>query len=145
MKYTIKVCLLLLSSFTFLAAENADRGKFVVEVGDLKNSKGTVRVILYEREGFLTEEAVKARFDAPIRDGKSVIETKQLPFGEYAMFVFHDENDNDEVDFNLFKMPKEGIGFSNNPKLGLSKPKFEESKVRLNESKKRIRVKLKYY
>ncbi|MBS9522795.1 DUF2141 domain-containing protein [Litoribacter alkaliphilus] len=145
MKYRISIFFLgltlLLSSLTGIA----DRGKFVIEVSDLKSSKGSLRVILYEKDGWLTEENVKGRFDAPVRNGQATVETRSLPYGEYAMFVYHDENDNDEVDFNLFKMPKEGIGFSNNPKIGLSKPKFEETVVKLRENRKRIEVRLKYF
>tara|TARA_R110000744_G_scaffold111003_1_gene209135 strand:- start:11 stop:385 length:375 start_codon:yes stop_codon:yes gene_type:complete len=35
----------------------------------------------------------------------------------YAIFAFHDENENGKLDLNPLKMPKEGFGFSNNPTL----------------------------
>lgn len=136
---------LILCSLLATSAIPVGTGKFIIEVDELRNSEGSVWVILYEKEGFLEEDAVKGRFRGTINNQKSTIHTDPLPHGEYGMVIFHDENDNKEVDFNFFKMPKEGIGFSNNPKIGLSKPGFEESKVVLNSAQKKIRIKLKYF
>ncbi len=37
-----------------------------------------------------------------------------LPDGTYAVRLFHDENNNGELDTNLLGIPREGYGFSNN-------------------------------
>ena len=40
---------------------------------------------------------------------------ENLPDGEYAIALMHDENANDEFDMDESGMPLEGWGFSNNP------------------------------
>lgn len=43
------------------------------------------------------------------------IEFADLPPGDYAVRVLHDENGNGKMDSNPLGMPLEGYGFSNNP------------------------------
>jgi uncharacterized protein (DUF2141 family) len=52
----------------------------------------------------------------------------ELPFGEYAIKIYHDENGNDELDTNFLGIPKEGVGFSNNPSARFGEPGFDEAK-----------------
>ena len=65
-----------------------------------------------------------------------LIHTLELPEGEYAILLYHDENANGKLDKNVFGMPKERYGFSNN-EFGPhgSKPTFEKAlfKVGPNE------------
>jgi uncharacterized protein (DUF2141 family) len=44
--------------------------------------------------------------------------------GTYAIALVHDENSNDKMDMRLF-LPREGFGFSNNPKIGMGAPSFK--------------------
>ena len=39
---------------------------------------------------------------------------KDIPDGQYAVKLYHDDNDNNELDSNMFGIPSEGYGFSNN-------------------------------
>ena len=39
---------------------------------------------------------------------------KNLSEGDYAIKLYHDENDNGLLDTNLVGLPSEGYGFSNN-------------------------------
>lgn len=121
------------------------KGKFIIQVEALRNSDGVVTVALYEEDGHLSEHDVRAEFQGSISHQKSTIITDEIPFGEYSMVVIHDENNNGRMDFNLVKMPKEGLGFSRNPKIGLSKPSFEETKVILNSDEKKLTIRLKYF
>lgn len=55
------------------------------------------------------------------------IELPELPEGRYAIKAFHDVNDNGEFDFNMFGIPKEPYGFSNNVMGTMGAPKFEQA------------------
>jgi uncharacterized protein (DUF2141 family) len=44
--------------------------------------------------------------------------------GDYAVSLIHDENGNGKLDKNLLGIPKEGVGFSQNPKLMFSAPTY---------------------
>jgi uncharacterized protein (DUF2141 family) len=37
-----------------------------------------------------------------------------LPAGEYVFAIFHDENNNKQIDQNFLGIPTEGLPFSNN-------------------------------
>ena len=58
--------------------------------------------------------------------------------GKYAIQFFHDENENQKMDFNLIGIPKEKFGSSNNVKPLLGPPKFEKMLINLNENEKII-------
>jgi len=47
--------------------------------------------------------------------------------GTYMVSAIHDENDNQKLDKNLFGMPKEGYGVSNNHTYAMKPPVFVES------------------
>jgi uncharacterized protein (DUF2141 family) len=65
-----------------------------------------------------------------------------IPYGEYAIAVMHDENDNQEVDTNLIGKPTEeyGVSTSGTPDM---RPKFEEAKFVVNKKVIKRTVELK--
>jgi uncharacterized protein (DUF2141 family) len=44
-----------------------------------------------------------------------VVTFADLPEGTYVVSVYQDSNDNEQLDKNIFGIPKEKYGFSNNP------------------------------
>ncbi|MDR0612870.1 MAG: DUF2141 domain-containing protein, partial [Dysgonamonadaceae bacterium] len=66
----------------------------------------------------------------------------ELPEGEYAISVYHDENDNNKLDTGVFGIPTEGYGFSNNVKGFMGPPSFKESKFSLTKDSTLIRINL---
>ena len=62
-------------------------------------------------------------------DGRRAELTFQVPPGSYSAVVIHDENSNMKLDRNIFGIPKEGFGFSNNPHVVFSAPSFQSAEV----------------
>mgnify|MGYP001314060727 CR=1 FL=1 len=60
--------------------------------------------------------------------------------GKYAIQFFHDENENQKMDFSLIGIPKEKFGSSNDVKPVLGPPKFEKMLFNLTENKKVIMI-----
>jgi len=141
----LRVLVYMLCFFFLISAHPIDRGVFVIQVDGLRNSDGVVTLALYEKDGHLSEDKVKVSVKGPIKNNKAILKTQGLPYGEYSLVVIHDENNNGKMDFNIFKMPKEGLGFSNNPRIGISKPSFEETKVKLKEQEKKLNISMKYF
>ncbi|MBC6497515.1 MAG: DUF2141 domain-containing protein [Alphaproteobacteria bacterium GM7ARS4] len=56
---------------------------------------------------------------------------KELPAGYYAIALYHDKNDNGELDTNIFGIPEESYGFSRNAEPLFSSPSFKEAAFRL--------------
>jgi uncharacterized protein (DUF2141 family) len=67
-------------------------------------------------------------------EGKSQNYTfDNLPEGEYALAIYQDVNRNKILDKNLFGIPTEIYGFSNNARRNFSAPSFQEAKFKLNK------------
>jgi uncharacterized protein (DUF2141 family) len=116
-----------------------------LEVGDFRNSNGTLQCRLFTRavdfpdgEGVLTVRV-------PITGRKAACTLSNLGAGTYAVAVVHDENNNGRVDKNFLGVPSEGYGASNNRTYALSSPKWEESNFVLKPSESLIlQVNLRY-
>ena len=63
--------------------------------------------------------------------------------GTYAVALIHDENANGKMDLRLF-LPREGFGFSRNPKIGMGPPKFKSAQFNLGADDVQYAVQMKY-
>lgn len=79
----------------------------------------------------------------PIDDHQAQL-TFQVPPGRYAAVVIHDENSNMKLDRNFFGVPKEGFGFSNNPRVAFSAPSFQNAEVRVACPATHLEIRLNY-
>ena len=104
-----------------------------IKINNLESNKGPIYIrILDENEN-------------PVIVGTSTVinYSTEISFdsispGKYAIQFFHDENENQKMDFNLIGIPKEKFGSSNNVKPVLGPPKFEKMLINLNQNKKII-------
>ncbi len=72
------------------------------------------------------------------------VAVKGLAPGNYAISLVHDENANGRLDKAIL-IPREGFGFSRNPKITFGPPKFSAVEVAVGQGDVRIPVKMKYY
>lgn len=79
----------------------------------------------------------------PIDDRQAEL-TFQVPPGRYAAVVIHDENSNMKLDRNLFGVPKEGFGFSNNRGVVFSAPSFQSAEAAVACPATNLEIKLIY-
>jgi uncharacterized protein (DUF2141 family) len=68
-----------------------------------------------------------------------------VPPGTYAAQAFHDENNNSVIDRNIFGIPTEGLGFSNNAKMFFGPPRFDAAAFAVGGAAVRITFSLRYY
>ena len=66
-----------------------------------------------------------------------------LAEGNYALSVIHDENGNGRLDRSL-GIPREGFGFSRNPRIRMGPPSFDEVRFALAAAGARQIVRMKY-
>lgn len=98
-----------------------------VKVLNIRNSTGTVACALFESsDGFPTEFLSSATnvMLIKIRKTQARCDFEDIPPGTYAIAVIHDENMNGKLDTNIFGIPTEGYGFSNDAKALLGVPSF---------------------
>ena len=85
------------------------------------------------------------RVTATIHAGKATLVFARLPYADYAVTVFHDENGNGELDHNFLHMPAEPLGFSNGFSLSLLSglPSFEKLRFALGAEAKPVEITVK--
>lgn len=138
---------ILLNGFSCPAQVSQEKGEVIVYVFNIKNSKGNVKAALFKgAESYESKKAVPvAKGRAFIQNGKAVITFKDIPYGEYTLKVFHDENDDVKVNTNLIGIPTEGFGISNNAIGTFGPQSYDKAKFSLNQSTVNQYIKLKYY
>ncbi len=121
------------------------KGNIIVTVTGIKNSAGTIKIGLYNKQaGFMDAKHVVQGLNRPAKKGSVTGSFNGLPFGGYAISIVHDENNNGRMDKNFLGMPKEGYAFSRNVRPRFSAPSFKATKFQLNGKSKNIRIKMRY-
>jgi uncharacterized protein (DUF2141 family) len=116
------------------------QNRLSIAVEGVKTSKGKISVAIYNKsEGFLEFDKVFLADTAMAQEGITHIYINNLPGGEYALAVFHDENGNDELDTNWLGIPKESVGFSRTRMKTFGPPSFSECAL-IIDSDRKIRV-----
>ncbi len=109
-----------------------DSASLSVEVTNIEELKGGVLFAVYSSaDDYMNPEraCLMARVDV---DSKTATWNCELPKGEYAIAIFHDIDDNDELNTSRVGLPKEPYGFSNNARGMFGPPSFKDSSFDLD-------------
>ena len=150
--FTIFTALFFATSVTLFAADNtteppAQFGTITVHITGMTNLVGMFGVSLYNsKKGFPGKhEHAYANQLKKITSTEDKVVFNNIPYGTYAVSIIHDENSNGKLDTNFFGIPKEGVGVSNNPKIGMGGPKYNDSVFTLNTNQMEIPITMKYF
>ena len=107
-----------------------------------KNYQGNVVANIFREQDEMPKKPWKI-MRGKIIAGKSTIVFENIPFGEYAVILYHDENSNEVLDHKLF-LPAEPMGFSNGWKLTLfsGMPSFENLRFVFSEQLQELTIAL---
>jgi uncharacterized protein (DUF2141 family) len=105
-----------------------------VTVKNIKERKGTVRVALYNNEKDFLENFLQGKI-VKVAGNEAKIVFENLKPGDYAVSVFHDENENEKLDSGFMGIPNEPYGFSNDAMGTFGPPSFEKAKMSLTSDK----------
>lgn len=104
-----------------------------IQVNNVESAKGMVSVAVYDSdEAFLSFDHVLRTKSVVAHHGSVLLHIPDLPAGEYALAIFHDENDNGKLDTNWLGIPKEKVAFSIAKMKTFGPPKFKECAFRMN-------------
>lgn len=136
--------LLLASTLLLLGMNRPAAGSMALTINDIEHNYGTLWIGIYaSEEAFLDKnqahlEAVK------VSDFKAKhIYLNDLDYGDYAVALFHDLNNNGELDVNWLGVPEEPFAFSRPVPSKWRLPKFSEVKVGIYQSHKTVSTNLK--
>ena len=113
----MKKTLAALTALTLLAgsAFAEETSSLTVTVNGIETVSGTINLGLFDEAGYESGAAVDGAMVAV--DGNTVtVSFEGLAPGQYGLKLYHDINDNGQMDTNPFGMPTEPYGFSNNAK-----------------------------
>lgn len=147
MKNLLMIILLLIpiaATNSYYSTGDKQRGKLIVKFDGLKNNEGYVKIALCNSaDNYKTDDKPFIGKNIKIEDKSVVIEFSDLPFGEYAIKAFHDENGNNDLDTNFLGIPKEEYGFSNNARAMFGPPSWDNAKFIFTNENQIIEIILK--
>ncbi|NER17710.1 DUF2141 domain-containing protein [Spongiivirga citrea] len=138
MKKVILISFLLIA---FSIGHAQEAGSIKVNVINASSDEGKVLIGLYDSEASFLKKTYKGTMAKPV-DGKCQVIFKDIPYGEYAVSIFHDENDNNKLDTNFMGIPKEDNACSNQAKGFMGPPKYKDAKFTLGKESITIPIKL---
>lgn len=109
-----------------------------IEVNGIRSGDGRLYVAVHApgtKDTFPAGTDNVAGLDQPAHTGTLRFVLRDLSPGQYAVNGFHDENDNGELDTNLFGIPSEGYGFANDPDATFGPPSFEAAAVNVGDAR----------
>jgi uncharacterized protein (DUF2141 family) len=132
---------IILSSFTFF-----DYNQTTLNLSNLNlDLGGDVRVQVFKKQpiNLMVELDPIEKIQVPLIDAAH-IKLPALEPGEYMISVFHDNNKNGKMDYNLLGKPKEGYGFSGKFYCGNKNSKPESYYVFLNSGNQQLSINVCY-
>jgi uncharacterized protein (DUF2141 family) len=128
-----------------LSASAQAAGRLTVSVDNARNNNGSIRCGLYASPAGFRQPGHEFRGAvAPIRNGQATCVFRGVPNGQYAVALFHAEQNETNMTTGMFGKPQEGYGFSRNPSSGSGLPGFESAAFQYNGGNMNLPVRLNY-
>lgn len=116
-----------------------------VRITELRNDKGMVHACLTGDPAYFpdcTGDPHALKLSVPSQQA-SELRFYHVPAGTYALSVVHDENGNGKLD-TFAKIPREGFGFSRNPRIRFGPPTFSETSFKVSAGDNLLEVRVRY-
>lgn len=128
LKFTI-ILLLMLCTKTGIAQESEH--SLTVMITNIESDEGTIQVGLYNnKDNFLNKTYRSISTNA--KTGNVQVIFKNVPKGEYAISLYHDADNNRELN-TFLSIPTEPYGVSNNAKGRFVPPQWEDAKFTISD------------
>ena len=115
--------------------------KIIVNVEHVNSTKGSVNVAIFNsEETFLNTPFLSKSKDA--NSGTMIFKFDGIPNGEYTISIYHDENENGELDKNFIGIPNEPYGVSLEGKSMFGPPSYEDARFTLENENASLSISL---
>lgn len=134
--------------FGFFVTETC-RSELLVDLKNVRSNDGQIAFAVFPEDAqkdFPRKPAnavVTKLVDAT--KGESIISLGDLKPGRYAISILHDENRDGKMNFNFVGIPKEGFGFSRDPRIIFGPPDFSKCVIEVGENETRVSMNAKYF
>jgi uncharacterized protein (DUF2141 family) len=133
---------LIISQLVFAqTVEDNNTGILTIIVTGLENDDGEVLIaVSNSRENYEGNDSVFVGVNVKIENKKTEYIFEELPFGEYAIKLFHDENMDGELDSNFLGIPTEDYGFSNNASGTFGPADYDDAKFLFDQTEMTMNI-----
>ncbi len=127
------------------APASTSQANLTVNFSGLRSTKGFVRACLTRDPRFFPncDKDPHALKQSVAASPNAHLSFTGVASGDYALSVLHDENANNRADM-LFGIPREGFGFSENPRIRFGPPKFDAARFKVGSADLTKEVRLQY-
>lgn len=125
------------------AAQNSREALLTVRIHLTEKAYGELAYLVFSSPDGFPGDREKASYHGflPIPPHAEQMKFEvELPPGAYAVTVYEDMNSNRRLDHNIFGIPREPVGASNNPKGRFGPPRFAECAFRLENNAEIITI-----
>jgi len=122
------------------------RGELSVVIDGFRNDEGEAIISLFMQKDGFPDDMEKAwqSLEVDIESGRAQALFPDLPYGEYALSLLHDEDGDKQMKSSWLGKPREGFGFSGRPDYNFGPPDFADSSFLLVSDDREIMVRVKY-
>lgn len=112
------------------------QGEVVIRFENLQEAEGELEVAVFDRQkGFLKNRNAVQVQRIRVEHPNVFVTFSDLPYGNYAVSVYHDRDNDGKMKKNWLGIPKEPVGVTRWRKKKLRKPKFREVAFRLDRAR----------
>ncbi len=129
------------------ASADTNSGKLSLHITGLNNDKGVVRIALFNSKSTYSDSDASGQQAfkkdvSPIKDKSCDYTFEALPYGEYAIKIFHDEDNSGNFIRGAFGIPKVQYAFSNNAHGMMGPASYDKAKFTLNRQTMTMPIKM---
>jgi len=138
---------IILWGFLMLSMNSASATELKIKVNDIDLKRGgNIIVMIFGAAGFPKKHEMALSTQTKSARYKTMEFSFNVSMEEFAIKVLHDENGDGKVTKNWTGIyPKEGLGFSNGQKIGITgPPKYKNSKLLKNQLKNGLNISITY-
>ena len=131
MKYIIIILFTVfgLSKHSSLFAQQSEKVDITVTITNINSQEGVVRLGVFNNSKYFLDAGKEYKTQVKKPSGDTLVfYFKDLPKGDYAVSLYHDINSDNKCNLSFLFRPTEPYGFSNNVKLKLFKPSYDDCK-----------------
>ena len=120
------------------------KGQIVVRVKNITPETGKIRIGIYDAMLPFPQEGIHLTHLVVNAQSSEIAATfTNVPFGQYAVAVIHDADDNGKLNRILGMFPGEKTGYSNNAANGMfGPPSFRDAQFLFNSAEQTIEIRL---
>lgn len=131
-----------LVALSLVAAVPAQASSLTVDLDGVRGTGGTLFVSVQTRAEFMQRRGTAGSVVSSPQAGAHQF-SFQVPAGDYAISVWHDDNGNGRFDKNDSHVPLDGWAMTNGDQLR-GEPSFDQVRMQIGETPARVRLSMTY-